>query len=147
FGRGDAWAQAHEVLRDGHASAMRAAVGARVRLLVGTDSVGCYAEEVDLLRRAGISPVESLRACTSNAAAALGRSADLGAIAPGMAADLIALRGDPLADPYALESPVWVVRSGHRYDPQLLAYAARISGAGSSLAELVRAPRPGHDRT
>lgn len=146
FGRGGAWATAHEVLREGHASGMRAAVGARVRLLVGTDSVGCYAEEVDLLRRAGVSPIESLRACTSNAADALGRSADLGAVAPGMAADLVALRGDPLADPYALESPAWVVRSGRRYEPELLTYAAGVAQPATSLAELVRAARSDHAR-
>jgi len=141
FGRGAKWAADHEVLRAGHASAMRAAIGAGVRLLVGTDSVGCYAEEVDLLRRAGVSAIESLRACTSNAAAALGKTADLGALGPGMAADLVAFPSDPITDPYALEDPAWVIKAGRRYDPRQLRYAAAGPPGSPSLPELVRAPR------
>ncbi len=140
FQRGAAWGEAHGVLRRGHAAAMRAAVGAGVRFVVGTDSVGCYAEEVDLLRRAGVSPVESLRACTSNAAAALGLGGEIGTLAPEMSADLVALGSDPIADPYALEEPAWVMRAGRRYDPDQLAPTQ--AAAGGSLPELVRAVQP-----
>lgn len=139
FRRGPAWAEAHEVLKEGHAAAMRAAVGAGVRLVVGTDSVGCYAEEVDLLRRAGVSALESLRACTSNAAAALRRS-DIGVLEPGRLADLILLRGDPVSDPYALELVERVIKGGRSYDPASLAYTDSLE-PDVSLMSLARAAR------
>lgn len=139
FRRGPAWAEAHEVLKEGHAAAMRAAVGAGVRMVVGTDSVGCYAEEVDLLRRAGVSPVESLRACTSNAAAALRRN-DIGVLEPGRLADLILLRGDPLSDPYALEQVERVIKGGRSYDPARLAYSDGLEPE-VALMPLARAAR------
>jgi imidazolonepropionase-like amidohydrolase len=53
--------------------------------------------ELQLLVRAGFSPMEALTAATSGNAATLGADS-LGALAPGMAADLVILTADPLQD-------------------------------------------------
>jgi Tol biopolymer transport system component len=54
--------------------------------------------ELELLVRAGLSPLEALRTATSNAATVLGVDGRLGCIAPGAAADLVVLEADPLED-------------------------------------------------
>ena len=60
----------------------------------------------------GMTPIEAIQAATKSAAAALGRSADLGAIAPGRYTDLIAVDGDPLSDVRALETVAVVMKGG-----------------------------------
>src|SRR6201996_823015 len=50
----------------------------------------------------GFGPAEALRAVTSGAARACGLAGTKGRIAPGFDADLLAVDGDPLADPDAL---------------------------------------------
>ena len=139
FGRGEAWRRAHETLLDGHRSSLAAALEAGVTLLVGTDSVGCYAEEVDLFRQAGMTAADSLLACTAWPARALGLEREIGTIEVGKRADLVLLGSDPLADAYALEDVRLVLRDGVAYDPEALGYADGVS-AGPSLAELARCP-------
>jgi imidazolonepropionase-like amidohydrolase len=51
----------------------------------------------------GMTPLEAIRAATTSAAASLGRSQELGSIAPGKFANIIAVKGDPLADVTVLE--------------------------------------------
>lgn len=123
FGRGQAWADEHSVLIEPNLEAVRAAVRAGVMLVVGTDSTGLYAEEVEMLREAGLDAMGSLLAATSNAAKALGRD-DIGRIAPGMLADIVVLDADPLADPYALEAVHLVVKDGVVYRPESLGLLA-----------------------
>ena len=55
-----------------------------------------------MLRDIGLGPAESLRAITSVAAGVCGLAHRKGRIAPGYDADLLAVDGDPLADPAAL---------------------------------------------
>lgn len=90
-------------------------------VLYGTDLgnspvLGIDADELALLRRAGLSPQESLDAATSTAARWWGLS-ELGALEPGRAASLLVLDADPLEDPSTLARPhaVWV--DGARLDP------------------------------
>jgi len=80
-------------------------VGAR--FVAGTDSGGGFAlmppgfilhEELRIMQENGLSPLETLRAATLNAAAAMGRSAEFGSIEPGKRADMVLLSADPLAD-------------------------------------------------
>jgi imidazolonepropionase-like amidohydrolase len=123
FGRGQAWADAHAVLVEPNLEAARAAVRAGVALVVGTDSTGLYAEEVEMLREAGLDAMASLLACTANAAKALGRE-DIGTIAPGKLADIVVLNADPIADPYALEEVELVVKDGVVYRPETLGLIA-----------------------
>ena len=60
----------------------------------------------------GMTPIEAIQAATRNAAQALGREKDVGAIAVGRFADIIAVDGDPLANVRELESVDAVVKGG-----------------------------------
>ncbi len=76
---------------------------AGVPILVGTDVFDTmvfpgfsYHDELELLARAGLGPLELLRAATLSAAEFLGLEDRLGAVAPGFLADLVLLDADPL---------------------------------------------------
>ena len=60
----------------------------------------------------GMTPLQAIQAATKNAAEALGREKDVGAIAVGRYADIIAVDGDPLADVRQLEDVDAVVKGG-----------------------------------
>jgi imidazolonepropionase-like amidohydrolase len=60
----------------------------------------------------GMTPMQAIQAATVTAAEALGRSTDVGAIAPGRYGDLIAVAGDPLADVSILQSVPFVMKGG-----------------------------------
>jgi imidazolonepropionase-like amidohydrolase len=60
----------------------------------------------------GMTPIEAIQAATRNAAQALGRERDVGAIAVGRYGDLVAVTGDPLADVRVLERPAAVIKGG-----------------------------------
>lgn len=94
----------------------RAAHAAGVRMLFGTDG-GIYpngdnARQFAKMVEWGMTPMEAIQAATRNAAEALDRTADVGAIAPGRYADLIAVDRDPLQDVRALESVAVVIKGG-----------------------------------
>ena len=60
----------------------------------------------------GMTPIEAIQSATRNAALALGREADVGAIAVGRFGDLIAVDGDPTADVRQLEDVDVVIKGG-----------------------------------
>jgi imidazolonepropionase-like amidohydrolase len=60
----------------------------------------------------GMTPMEAIQSATRNAAQALGREAEVGAIAPGRYGDIVAVAGDPLADVRALEQVAVVIKGG-----------------------------------
>jgi len=60
----------------------------------------------------GMTPLEAIQAATRNAAQALGREGDVGAIAVGRYADLVAVTGDPTQNVRLLEKPDAVVKGG-----------------------------------
>jgi len=62
--------------------------------------------------RYGMTPMEAIQSATRNAAQALGRERDVGAIAVGRLGDLIAVDGDPLADVRQLEDVDVVIKGG-----------------------------------
>src|SRR5262249_28733473 len=64
------------------------------------------------LRKAGMPPLDILRAVTASAADMLGWQDRVGAIAPGKLADLVAVAGDPLADIGELEHIRFVMKGG-----------------------------------
>jgi imidazolonepropionase-like amidohydrolase len=76
--------------------------------------------ELELLVRAGLSPMDALLAATSRAAARLDREDEFGTIAPGLSADLVLLAGDPLADIRNVRRIERVVARGRVYEPQRL---------------------------
>ena len=84
-----------------HVELVRTMQRAGVRLLAGTD--GSFPgfdlhDELGLLVRAGLTPMEALQAATRNAAEFFGLSAKLGTIGRGKTADLVLLDGNPLED-------------------------------------------------
>jgi imidazolonepropionase-like amidohydrolase len=60
----------------------------------------------------GMTPLQAIRAATSEAAEALGRPKDVGAIEAGRYGDMIAVAGDPLADVSRLEHVAFVMKGG-----------------------------------
>ncbi|MBA2459576.1 MAG: amidohydrolase family protein [Gemmatimonadales bacterium] len=91
---------------------LRRAIRAGVKVALGTDAGvlphGTNAREVAALVDRGMTPADALRAATVHAAELLGAS-DRGRIKVGMLADLIAVEGNPLADPTALQRVRWVM--------------------------------------
>ncbi len=94
----------------------RAAHAAGVRMVFGSDG-GVYpngdnARQFAKMVEWGMSPLEAIQAATVNAAEALGRPGDVGAIEVGRFADLVAVDGDPLQDITVLTRPAAVVKGG-----------------------------------
>jgi imidazolonepropionase-like amidohydrolase len=74
-------------------------------------------EEMELLvRRAGFSPLEAIRAATQIGAMTMGQGQSLGVIAPGYLADMVVLESDPIADIANMRSVLFTVKRGRRYD-------------------------------
>jgi imidazolonepropionase-like amidohydrolase len=94
----------------------RAAVRAGVRMVFGTDAGimphNMAAGQFRVMVEYGMTPVQAIQAATRNAAQALGREADVGAIAVGRFADIIAVDGDPLVNVRELESVDAVIKGG-----------------------------------
>lgn len=95
---------------------LRQAITLGVPVALGTDATviphGLNAREVASLVELGMTPLQALRAATLQAATLLGWSDRVGSLRPGHFADLVAVEGDPLADPGALERVVLVVKGG-----------------------------------
>ena len=94
----------------------RRAVRAGVRMLFGTDA-GVYphgdnGRQFAKMVEWGMTPLQAIQAATRNAAVALGREADVGAIAVGRYGDIVAVDGDPLADVRTLEHVSAVIKGG-----------------------------------
>lgn len=74
-------------------------------------------EELELLvRRAGLTPLEAIRAATQTGAAAMAQGRTMGVVAPGYAANLVVLERDPLADIANMRSVLFTVKRGRRFD-------------------------------
>jgi imidazolonepropionase-like amidohydrolase len=69
---------------------------------------GTNAREIEFLVRAGLSPLEALRAATSVAALAIKRP-NVGLLAEGKAGDVLIFDGDPLADIAGLQDQAKIV--------------------------------------
>ena len=93
-------------------------------LVAGTDPTGyggvipgySSLRQFELLREAGFDAATTVKVMTANGATYLGRSADVGRIAPGLRADLIAFAAplDP-AKP-ALPEVAWTMKAGRAWD-------------------------------
>ena len=89
---------------------------AGVRIVFGTDGGvlphGRNAVEFRALIDAGLTPIDAIRAATTNAAQVFGLGTLIGTVTEGRAADIIAVEGDPLRDVGLMEKVVFVMRSG-----------------------------------
>ena len=96
----------------------RAAHRAGVRMVFGSDAGvmphGQVGRQFATMVTYGMTPLEAIQAATRNAAQALGREHDVGAVAVGRYGDLVAVTGDPLANVRLLEAPEAVVKGGTR---------------------------------
>jgi imidazolonepropionase-like amidohydrolase len=95
-----------ESVRQAFAAGIRVATGSDVDL----DETA--AQEVAMLREAGIQPMDSLLAATKVAASIISLDDRIGTVEPGKIADLILMPGDPLADVSALEKVTHVFQGG-----------------------------------
>ena len=95
---------------------------AGVSLAAGTDAPAPMSslwpalfDEMDLLRKAGLAPLEVIRAATLNGARALKREDEMGSLEPGKLANIAFLGDNPLADRARWRSVVLTVKRGARY--------------------------------
>jgi len=100
-------------------ASFRLALAAGVNIALGTDAGvfqhGRNGHEFTLMVRAGMTPMQAIRAGTLSAATLLGREMDVGSVAQGKLADLVAVRGDPLQDITLLERVAFVMKGGSVY--------------------------------
>jgi imidazolonepropionase-like amidohydrolase len=101
-----------QIQRDNFRKAHRAGV----KMVFGSDAGvmphGTAGGQFATMVQYGMTPMEAIQAATRNAAQALGRERDVGAIAAGRFGDLIAVDGDPLADVRALQNVDVVIKGG-----------------------------------
>ena len=81
--------------------------------------------EIELLVRAGFSPLEAIKVATLNGAVYLGRDAQIGSIRAGKNADLVVVKGDPSKQVSDVENVEIVFKDGVGYDPAKLLVSVR----------------------
>jgi len=119
-----------EAVRGRHLESFHMALRAGVPIAAGTDAGtplnphGSIVPELALMVKAGMAPLETIRAATATAARLLGLEHEVGALTPGLAADLIAVDGNPAERIEALEDVRLVIANG-RVVVNRLAAAAR----------------------
>lgn len=106
---------------------LRKVLDAGITVVMGTDAgnIGTLhgpsiLREMRLMQDSGLTPLEVLRASTSNSAQLLGLQGKAGVVAPGMMADLVVLDADPLADTGNVGKVYRVIKNGVVYEPQAL---------------------------
>jgi imidazolonepropionase-like amidohydrolase len=119
---------------------------AGVTILAGTDAgflnsfdypgVGLH-DELQLMVRSGLTPLQALRAATINGARFLGREARHGTVARGKAADLVLLDRNPVTDIAATRAIHAVVMRGRLHDRAALDEMLRATAEAVS-----RMPKP-----
>jgi imidazolonepropionase-like amidohydrolase len=95
------------------------AIEAGVKIACGTDAPAIWhgrnAEELEVLVKRGMTPLQAIRAATTVSADLIDRRDDLGQIAPGFLADIVGVPGDPLADITATQRVSFVMKDGRVY--------------------------------
>jgi len=84
---------------------------------IGTMHASSYYDEVRLMKSAGISNLDILRASTINGAKVLNKENSLGSIEVGKIADFIILESDPLADINGIKNINRIVKGGKMHHP------------------------------
>ena len=103
-----------------------------VNMVVGTDTGNPYVfagysvhGELELLVRAGLTPMEAIESATRKAAEMMGADDEIGTIEPGKRADLLILGANPLADIRNTRSLEVVISDGLVVDREALLEKAR----------------------
>jgi len=96
--------------------ALRRAHQGGVKIAFGTDSAvskhGENGREFALMVKAGMTPLDTIRAATVWGATHIGLEGEVGSLTAGKAADIVAVRGDPLKDVKQLEMMHFVMKGG-----------------------------------
>jgi imidazolonepropionase-like amidohydrolase len=107
-------AKAAEVFPEARASLSRA-IEAGVKIACGSDAPAIWhgrnAEELVVLVKRGMTPLQAIRAATT-VSAELIDAPDLGRIAPEMLADIVGVPGDPLTDITVTQRVAFVMKDG-----------------------------------
>jgi imidazolonepropionase-like amidohydrolase len=87
-----------------------------VKIALGSDiGEGDHTTEFRLMIAGGMAPIDALFAATRNAAELLGASGEVGSVQAGRRADIVAVKGDPLAEPALLGRVDFVMKEGRVY--------------------------------
>lgn len=105
-----------EFVAAAHTAGARLATGTDVTPMTLLPGFSLW-REIELFARAGLAPMDVLKAATANGAIALGREGQLGSLRPGAFADFVVLDGDPLADVSNVRRVYRVVKNGVVYTP------------------------------
>jgi imidazolonepropionase-like amidohydrolase len=116
-GRGGNWVKMVDIEK----AAFQKALKKHVKIVLGTDAGGFdwnavnEAEEFKYYVDYGMTPMQAIRAGTSEAAELLGWGDKMGTIEPGKWADIVGVSGDPLKDITTLERVNFVMKGGVVY--------------------------------
>ncbi len=109
-----------------------AVANAGITIVMGTDAgnIGTLHgpsvfREMALMQRAGLAPIDVLRAATTHGALAMRRENEIGAIEVGRRADLVIVDADPTMDIENASRIHRVVKDGRVYDPDALVRSIR----------------------
>jgi len=107
-----------------HGASVQKAVKAGIKIAYGTDIGGIewtepMAQEFAYLTQFGLTPMEAIRAATSQAAELLDEKGELGVIAAGAQADIIAVSGDPITNVKELGNVRFVMKGGSVFKNEL----------------------------
>jgi imidazolonepropionase-like amidohydrolase len=86
---------------------------------VGPFPHGTQSKEFEYMVKFGMTPVQAIRAATSEAAQLMGWQDRVGSVQAGKFADLVAVAGDPIADITELERVQFVMKDGHIFKNEL----------------------------
>ena len=125
---------------------------AGIRIMTGTDAGDAYRyagsslhDEMRLLVRAGLTPLQAIRASTITPATYLGAADSLGTVAPGKLADLVILDADPLADIENTRKITHVIRGGRVLErselDSMMQQARQVASSATMQPTLVEASR------
>ncbi len=104
-----------------HIDSFVRAYKAGVKIAMGTDAAtpfnkhGENAQELELMVKAGVKPVDAIMAATKWGAELLGMDDMIGTLEPGKEADIIAVEGNPLEDVAILKNVKFVMKAGKIY--------------------------------
>jgi len=101
-----------------HIKTFKNALKTPVKIVFGSDTFelpGTNAQEIELMVKYGMQPMDALKSATSIAAELLGLESSIGSITENKLADIIAVNGNPLENISDLRNVVFVMKGGEIY--------------------------------
>lgn len=120
-----------EAMREHHVRSLQLAMESGVKVAMGTDAGGYIhglnPMELELMVKAGMTPMQAIVASTRTAAECLQMEHEVGTLEPGKLADLLVVDGDPLADISVLQNRdrlALIMKGGEIFKNQLGVHTA-----------------------